>query len=427
MQETAGPEHLEFRISDLFRISTFVFRVLCIMGWRRGHHNRCRRSGRKFSLTGRHVAFLQRIFDSTGPHCPFAKVPPTGTARITLPAPPLAALRMQPRSNVRLVAVALAGLTFWLAAAAVGSSPAACTDSAVLGNLADFLGHLSLPEERLLADVAEGRFQETSLFAAALLASGEREPAGLKPIATSGPHYLGNACVRHGPSRARQQAQAVLAFLHGRVLRGGYDLASTDLRQALDHGRFNCVGASLLFHCLAAEFALPVGEVAIPGHVKSRVRLAAGSFDVETTCPRWFDMSPNAQAKAEIAARAQLGPAAGGRTAAGNLGRGARGNDLLQPGDRSAGPASFRRGGRRQRHGPAARSGQCHDPRQSPGDREQLGHRPGRRSSTARPPLCSAAVWPSIRATKPSPRITRTSIGSGSDKTARSAEKRPRI
>ena len=218
---------------------------------------------------------------------------------------------MRLRSDIRLVAAALAGVALGMALAAAGRSLAADVGPAASGSPGDFLGPLSLAEERLLADAAAGRFQETALFEAALRASGEHDATALT-------HYRQqwSALVKelrvcgsvHGTPR--QRAQAVLAFLHRRLLQGGYDLACTDLRQALDHGRFNCVSASLLFHALAAEFALPVCEVAIPGHVKSRVRMLEGSFDVETTCPRWFDMSPAAQKEAEIAARAQLGPAA---------------------------------------------------------------------------------------------------------------------
>ena len=58
----------------------------------------------------------------------------------------------------------------------------------------------------------------------------------------------GSGKVRGTP---RQRAEAVFAFLHQSILRGGYDLQASDLRQAFDHGRFNCVTASLLFNCLA--------------------------------------------------------------------------------------------------------------------------------------------------------------------------------
>ena len=44
--------------------------------------------------------------------------------------------------------------------------------------------------------------------------------------------------------------------MHRRVLRGGYQLDGTDLTVVLTQGQFNCVNASVLFNCLAAEFGL---------------------------------------------------------------------------------------------------------------------------------------------------------------------------
>ncbi len=79
--------------------------------------------------------------------------------------------------------------------------------------------------------------------------------------------------------------------MHRRVLRGGYDLACTDLRRVLDEGRFNCISASVLFNYLAGQCGLECRGLEMPSHAMSRVLLADGPVDVETTCPQWFSVS----------------------------------------------------------------------------------------------------------------------------------------
>jgi tetratricopeptide (TPR) repeat protein len=107
----------------------------------------------------------------------------------------------------------------------------------------------------------------------------------------------------------RRQAQVVFEFMHRRVLTGGYRMDCTDLRSALDQGRFNCVSASVLFNCLAGEVGLPVCGLEIPGHAMSRVLLPEGPLDVETTCPRWFQLLGDPRKQAELVEKS-VGPAA---------------------------------------------------------------------------------------------------------------------
>ena len=87
-----------------------------------------------------------------------------------------------------------------------------------------------------------------------------------------------------------RQAEAIFEFMHRRILHGGYDLAYTDLRRVLDEGRFNCVSATVLFNYLAGECGLECRGLEMPGHAMSRVVLADGPLDIETTCPRWFQL-----------------------------------------------------------------------------------------------------------------------------------------
>jgi tetratricopeptide (TPR) repeat protein len=92
---------------------------------------------------------------------------------------------------------------------------------------------------------------------------------------------------RQSPER---QAERVFDFLHRQVLRGGYRLECTDIRLALDGGRFNCVSATVLFNCLADGVGLHCCGLEMPGHAMNRVLLPGGKMDLETTCPRWFQL-----------------------------------------------------------------------------------------------------------------------------------------
>jgi len=146
-------------------------------------------------------------------------------------------------------------------------------------------------ESRLFADAADGRLHELSPLAAALVASGIDTVDSLR-------HYEQKAAALVGQLRnstalagtPREQVEAIFGFLHGHVLRGGYDLAYTDLRRVLDDGRFNCVSATVLMNYLAGQLGFDCRGLEMPGHAMTRVRLADGVLDIETTCPHWFHL-----------------------------------------------------------------------------------------------------------------------------------------
>jgi len=164
-----------------------------------------------------------------------------------------------------------------------------------------FFGQLCPLEERLFDDAADGRLDLFSPLDAALIASGIGDAKTLRcyevRLAVLIAELDASGNVAGGP---RERARAVFEFMHCRVLVGGYRIECTDLRTALDDGRFNCVSASVLFNCMAGEFGLEVCGLEIPGHMMSRVTLPKGSLDVETTCPGWFRLmgDPDRQAAA---------------------------------------------------------------------------------------------------------------------------------
>ena len=164
-----------------------------------------------------------------------------------------------------------------------------------------FEGKLLPLEEKLLADAADGRLDEHTLLGAALIAGGVEDAQRVAQYRAK-LDGLVDRLQRSGKvtGPARRKARAIFEFMHGQVLRGGYQLNSSDLGAALDEGRFNCVSASVLFNCLAERFGLEVCGLEIPGHAMSRVVLSEGVLDIETTCPRWFDLMHDPEKQADL-------------------------------------------------------------------------------------------------------------------------------
>jgi tetratricopeptide (TPR) repeat protein len=156
-------------------------------------------------------------------------------------------------------------------------------------------------EQRLFADAADGRWDQHSLWSAALIASGVNDDQSLQ-------RYLQQAAAlvdelrRSGAvnGSAKQKAQAVFEFMHRRILTAGYQFDATDLTSALDKGMFNCVSASVLFNCLAEQFGLTTRGLEIPAHAMSRLVLPEGVLDIETTCPEWFRLLDKPEKQAEL-------------------------------------------------------------------------------------------------------------------------------
>ena len=165
-------------------------------------------------------------------------------------------------------------------------------------------GRLTPLETKLFADAADGRFDSHTLLAAALIAGGCDDTEALQGYVASFDKAAAELRAELERSNAleatpHRRAQLVLEFLHRRILTGGYDLASSDLRAALDEGRFNCVSASVLFNCLARHAGLAVCGLEMPGHAMSRVLLSDDVIDIETTCPKWFRLAGDPKQQAE--------------------------------------------------------------------------------------------------------------------------------
>ncbi|MFP8871054.1 MAG: tetratricopeptide repeat protein, partial [Myxococcota bacterium] len=83
--------------------------------------------------------------------------------------------------------------------------------------------------------------------------------------------------------------ERIYQLLHREFLQGEYVGSCTELDRAFDDGDFNCVTATILYHSLCEQHSLTPVAVATNTHVRTRF-LDSPVFDVETTCPDWFDV-----------------------------------------------------------------------------------------------------------------------------------------
>lgn len=159
---------------------------------------------------------------------------------------------------------------------------------------------LNASERRLFADAADGRLGAHSLLVAALVANGVDSQETLDHYQKQLDEYT-RELKRSVPltERGYKEVEAVFEFLHSRILNGGYRIDCTDLRLAMDEGRFNCVSASVLFQCLAHACGFDVRALEMPGHAMSRVYLADGPLDIETTCAVWFRLMHDPKQQAQ--------------------------------------------------------------------------------------------------------------------------------
>lgn len=224
-----------------------------------------------------------------------------------------------------------------------------------------FEGLLAPTEEHLLDDAADGQLDDHTLLRAALIASGatapeqiaryerrmERLVEQLRAALAEQPRGAGQTRAPQGraaelaapqditgPAFAPEclVAEAVLRFMHREILTGGYRLEHTDLRSALEEGRYNCVTATILYLILADAAGLKGCGLELPRHAMARLDFGTAGVDVETTCAEYFALGPEAGAVASL----RIGPG-GGIQPAGN--RVPRGASLPEPPAPPAPPA----------------------------------------------------------------------------------------
>ncbi|MCS7305800.1 MAG: hypothetical protein NZ602_11930 [Thermoguttaceae bacterium] len=146
-------------------------------------------------------------------------------------------------------------------------------------------------EAALLADAEDGRLDDHSLLQAALIASGTVHPHQLQQCQAQFQQWVRQLQEQKiADLQPLSRAEALFRFMHQKILTGGYDCQASDLAQTIQTGRYNCLTACLVYHCLLEAFGIEAVGVEMPGHVRSRLRLGNQLVDVETTCPQWFEL-----------------------------------------------------------------------------------------------------------------------------------------
>ncbi len=158
----------------------------------------------------------------------------------------------------------------------------------------------------MLADPVEGGFQHFSLIQAALVAGGAEPGGSLERYEQKYRAWQAaarRACMSEPSPLAR--AAALFNFVHLNILTGGYDAAASEPAAIFDSGRFNCESATILLTALAADCGLPVRAIVRPRHAMCVLEIAGQSFDIETTCPNWFNLTADQRRQAAGAAEAR--------------------------------------------------------------------------------------------------------------------------
>lgn len=141
--------------------------------------------------------------------------------------------------------------------------------------------------QQLIADAQDGHFDEFALLEAALIASEPGDEARLvrcRHVFDQHARSLRNRTRKNGS--AYEIAQSVFNYLHTEILKGDYDAGCSDVGRSLEVGDFNCISASVLYHCLADEVQLPVHLVETPGHIFVRF-CQERRIQIETTGSDW--------------------------------------------------------------------------------------------------------------------------------------------
>ncbi len=143
------------------------------------------------------------------------------------------------------------------------------------------------PEIRAVGALPEPLDADDFLEAALLLSGGTREEADRARTALSAALESVESSLP-SPSAPEARAEALLSFLHARILRR-YSETQTRVDRAVLTGEYNCVSSALLYAYLAKKAGLSVSGVRTPDHALCVVDLPGGPVDVETTNRYGFD------------------------------------------------------------------------------------------------------------------------------------------
>jgi hypothetical protein len=158
-------------------------------------------------------------------------------------------------------------------------------------------------EDRLRADIEDGRLDDFSKIEAAFILSGVDNPDSLE------------ACVRWHGDLVRTiedfrfqmtdrigSARKVFGYLHGEWLRK-YETGATTLLDVKNRRIFNCVSGTILFNLTCESLGWSTDAFETPSHVYTIFDAIGVKVTVENTSPMGFDVMRNLHAYSEYLAR----------------------------------------------------------------------------------------------------------------------------
>lgn len=149
------------------------------------------------------------------------------------------------------------------------------------------LSHLSDSERTLLADAADGHWDNISFLDAVLIAEGLADEQRQESRLLFDRLLTQLRAETDTVSGELEKARIVFEFMHRRVLTGSYNLNRSSAAVSLATGVYNCVSATVLFNAFSRGVGLETNGLETTGHAKSRLILGDSYLDIETTCPTW--------------------------------------------------------------------------------------------------------------------------------------------
>lgn len=165
---------------------------------------------------------------------------------------------------------------------------------------------LSVPpdEAAMLADGADGRFDDITFAEAALIASGVADSAARKAQFAVIERLVENATAATATALdPHSKGEALLRLLHAGPMNAGYELHQTDVSKILETGRFNCVSSAVLYNIVGRRLGLDLRGIEVPEHAFSILYDGPRHVDIETTIPEGFNPARSPEAAAKLVAR----------------------------------------------------------------------------------------------------------------------------
>ena len=161
-------------------------------------------------------------------------------------------------------------------------------------------------ETALVRDATDNTLDQHDLISAVLIAGGCDEPLRLERLQIELQDWLSTLPSVDPNETLREQSERNLCRMHRDLLTGSYRAECSDLAQLIEHGNFNCVGATVVYLAACETCGLTAKIQEIPGHVRCQVWLGDRWEIVEPTCREWFTLANDPSQLELIALPAEL-------------------------------------------------------------------------------------------------------------------------